>query len=50
MKTYVVAYGDMQSLQRATAKALLGEIGFRGKLPISLGEYRAGTGMQALNR
>ncbi len=44
MKTYVVAYGDMASLQRATARALVGEIPFKGKLPISLGEYRAGTG------
>ncbi len=38
MKTYIVAYGDMPSLQRATARALLGEIDFKGKLPISLGE------------
>ena len=50
MKTYVVAYGDMSSLQRATARALVGEIPFKGKLPISLGEYKAGTGLQAGNR
>jgi beta-N-acetylhexosaminidase len=50
MKTYVVAYGDMQSLQRATARALLGEIDFKGKLPISLGtNYPRGTGIQ-INR
>ncbi len=47
MKTYVVAYGDMQSLQRATARGLLGEIDFKGKLPISLGEkFPRGTGIQ----
>ena len=47
MKTYVVAYGDMPSLQRATARALTGEIDFKGKLPISLGEnYPRGTGIQ----
>ena len=46
MKTYVVAYGDMMSLQRATARALVGEIEFKGKLPISLNEeYRRGTGL-----
>lgn len=45
MKTYVVAYGDMASLQRATARALVGEIDFKGKLPISLGNYKAGTGL-----
>ena len=37
MKTYIVAYGDMASLQRATARALVGEIPFKGKLPITLG-------------
>ena len=45
MKTYVVAYGDMSSLQRATARALMGEIPFKGKLPISLGNYKSGTGV-----
>ncbi len=47
MKTYVVAYGDMPSLQRAAARALVGEIPFKGKLPISLGEYKAGIGLNA---
>jgi beta-N-acetylhexosaminidase len=47
MKTYIVAYGDMPSLQRAAARALTGEIDFKGKLPISLGEnYPRGTGIQ----
>ncbi|MEZ5425330.1 MAG: glycoside hydrolase family 3 N-terminal domain-containing protein [Pyrinomonadaceae bacterium] len=46
MKTYIVAYGDMTSLQRAGARAILGEIKFNGKLPISLGEeYPRGTGL-----
>ena len=46
MKTYIVAYGDMPSLQRATARALVGEIDFKGKLPISLGEkFPRGVGL-----
>ncbi len=47
LKTYVVAYGDMSSLQRATAKAILGTQDISGKLPISLpGLYPRGTGIQ----
>ncbi len=47
LQTYVVAYGDMPSLQRATARALLGQIDVMGKLPISLpGLYARGTGIQ----
>lgn len=47
MKTYIVAYGDMSSLQRASAKGLLGLQGFTGKLPISLpGLHPRGTGIQ----
>jgi beta-N-acetylhexosaminidase len=47
LRTYLVAYGDMPSLQQATARALLGEIGITGKLPISLpGLYPRGTGIQ----
>lgn len=45
MKTYVVAYGDMSSLQRATARALVGEIDFKGKLPVTIGVYKAGAGI-----
>lgn len=46
MKTYIVAYGDMPSLQRAAAEAVVGKIDFKGKLPISLGEtYPRGTGL-----
>ena len=47
LRTYVVAYGDMPSLQQAAARALLGEIDIVGKLPISLpGLYPRGTGIQ----
>jgi len=47
LRTYLVAYGDMPSLQQAVARALLGEIDIVGKLPISLpGLYPRGTGIQ----
>jgi beta-N-acetylhexosaminidase len=47
LKTYVVAYGDMPSLQRAAARALAGQADFTGRLPISLpGLYPRGTGIQ----
>ena len=47
LRTYLVAYGDMPSLQQAVARALLGEIDVTGKLPISLpGLYPRGTGIQ----
>jgi beta-N-acetylhexosaminidase len=47
LRTYIVAYGDMPSLQHAVARALLGEIDIVGKLPISLpGLYPRGTGIQ----
>ncbi|MBK9154142.1 MAG: glycoside hydrolase family 3 C-terminal domain-containing protein [Chloracidobacterium sp.] len=47
MKNYIVAYGDMPSLQRASARALLGMQPFTGKLPISLpGLHSRGTGIQ----
>jgi beta-N-acetylhexosaminidase len=47
MQTYVVAYGDMPSLQRAVARSLAGRAGFTGRLPISLpGLYPRGTGIQ----
>jgi beta-N-acetylhexosaminidase len=45
MKTYVVSYGDMPSLQRATANAILGNQDFYGKLPITVGNYPRGTGL-----
>ena len=47
LRTYIVAYGDMPSLQHAVARALMGEIDVTGKLPISLpGLYPRGTGIQ----
>ena len=47
LQTYLVAFGDMPSLQQATARALMGEIDVTGKLPISLpGLYPRGTGIQ----
>jgi beta-N-acetylhexosaminidase len=45
LKTYVVSYGDMPSLQRATANAILGNQDFYGKLPITVGSYPRGTGL-----
>jgi beta-N-acetylhexosaminidase len=47
LKTYLVAYGDMPSLQRAAARALLGQVDVTGRLPISLPNLHArGTGIQ----
>lgn len=47
MKTYVVAFGDMPSLQRAAARSLLGLQKTTGRLPISLpGLHPRGTGLQ----
>ncbi|HJQ33508.1 MAG TPA: glycoside hydrolase family 3 N-terminal domain-containing protein [Pyrinomonadaceae bacterium] len=47
LQTYVVAYGDMPSLQRAAARALAGQLDLTGRLPISLpGLYARGTGIQ----
>ncbi|MGH9947927.1 MAG: glycoside hydrolase family 3 protein [Pyrinomonadaceae bacterium] len=47
MKTYVVAYGDMPSLQRAAARSILGLQDITGKLPITLpGLHPRGTGIQ----
>ena len=47
MKTYIVAYGDMASLQRAAARSILGTQDITGKLPISLpGLHPRGTGIR----
>jgi beta-N-acetylhexosaminidase len=47
LPTYLVAYGDMPSLQVAAARAVLGQIDIGGRLPISLpGLYPRGTGIQ----
>lgn len=51
LQTYVVAYGDMPSLQEESAQALLGKTDFKGRLPISLpGLYPRGTGIQLKTR
>lgn len=51
MKTYLVAYGDMPSLQRASARAILGTQDITGRLPISLpGLHPRGTGIQLKKR
>ncbi|MGB9178897.1 MAG: glycoside hydrolase family 3 N-terminal domain-containing protein [Pyrinomonadaceae bacterium] len=47
LQTYLVAYGDMPSLQQAAARAILGQSDITGRLPISLpGLYARGTGIQ----
>lgn len=47
IKNYLVAYGDMASLQRASARALLGTQEITGRLPITLpGLHPRGTGIQ----
>ncbi len=47
MKTYIVAYGDMPSLQRAAARSILGQQDITGRLPITLpGLHPRGTGIQ----
>ncbi|HEV8140350.1 MAG TPA: glycoside hydrolase family 3 N-terminal domain-containing protein [Pyrinomonadaceae bacterium] len=47
LRTYLVAYGDMPSLQRSAANALLGKNDVTGRLPISLpGLYPLGAGIQ----
>lgn len=49
LKTYLVAYGDMPGLQRASARAIFGGQNITGRLPISLpGLYPRGTGIQLL--
>lgn len=46
MKTYIVAFGDMSTLQKAAADAVSGKIDFKGKLPITITEkYPRGTGL-----
>lgn len=47
LQTYLVAYGDMPSLQQAAARAMLGTADITGKLPITLPSlYARGTGIQ----
>ncbi len=47
LPTYLVAYGDMPSLQRSAANSVLGKNDITGHLPISLpGLYPLGAGIQ----
>ena len=47
LRTYIMAYGDVPSLQEAAVRALLGKADITGRLPISLpGLYQRGTGIQ----
>lgn len=47
IKTYIVAYGDMTALQRAVARGIMGEIDFRGRLPITITDhFQRGAGIQ----
>ncbi|HUR99225.1 MAG TPA: glycoside hydrolase family 3 N-terminal domain-containing protein [Pyrinomonadaceae bacterium] len=51
MKTYIVAYGDMPSLQRAAARSILGLQDITGHLPITLpGLHPRGTGIQVTKK
>jgi len=50
LPTYLVAYGDMPSLQRSAANALLNQGDITGRLPISLpGLYPRETGIQIVH-
>ena len=46
IKNYLVAYGDMSSLQKAAADKITGKSEFKGKLPITIGEFPRGTGVK----
>ncbi|QQS33701.1 MAG: glycoside hydrolase family 3 C-terminal domain-containing protein [Acidobacteriota bacterium] len=47
MQAYLVAYGDMPSLQMAVARSILGTQDIRGRLPITLPNlHPRGTGIQ----
>ncbi|MGD9561318.1 MAG: glycoside hydrolase family 3 N-terminal domain-containing protein [Pyrinomonadaceae bacterium] len=51
MQTYLVAYGDMASLQRAAARSVLGLQDIAGRLPITLpGLHQRGSGIQLMKK
>ena len=51
MDTYLVAYGDMPSLQRAAGRGLTGQQDITGRLPITLpGLFPRGTGVQIMKK
>jgi len=46
VNSYICAYSDSESSIRAGIKAMLGEINFKGKLPVTITEeYKFGTGL-----
>jgi beta-N-acetylhexosaminidase len=48
IRTYVCAFSSVSTSERATVRALLGEIPFRGRLPVSLpGVARMGDGLES---
>jgi beta-N-acetylhexosaminidase len=47
LRTYVIAYGDMPSLQEAAANAILGKADISGRLPITIPSlYQRGAGIK----
>ncbi|MBK7510889.1 MAG: hypothetical protein IPI76_01290 [Chloracidobacterium sp.] len=51
INAYLVAYGDMPSLQRAVGRALTGQQDITGRLPITLpGLFARGMGIQLLKK
>jgi beta-N-acetylhexosaminidase len=48
IRTYVCAFSSVSTSERATVRALLGEIPFKGRLPVSLpGVARIGDGLES---
>ncbi|REJ78218.1 MAG: hypothetical protein DWQ47_01785 [Acidobacteria bacterium] len=47
MGAYVVAYGEMQSLQKAAAEKIIGSSEFKGRLPVDISsKHKRGTGLR----
>ncbi len=46
VRTAVVAYDDTDPAQRAAANAIMGAIPVSGRLPVTVGKFKAGTGFQ----
>jgi len=48
IRTYVCAFSSVSTSERATVRALLGEISFKGRLPVTLpGVARVGDGLES---
>ena len=45
----ICAYQDNETTQKMLPQAIFGAIPFEGKLPISVGKYKEGTGIEQLN-